>query len=399
MRFGPSAEEKLPAALPPLFAALRAGGVAGLESEAQRLAGLGAEDLAWTALLISAAANADAERVALLAAGPRPVGADLDYLVVWLVYWTLGPQAVDPAALAKATAGSLPPTWAANLDYLRARRRGARPAQAQALPAGPAEWRRDRLLPTIDAVVEGIPARLVVDTAAPTTVVDQGFAESNGLRAEAAHREVQDGSGVFATLRPTWATIDVMGTSWQAAPVDLLPLAGALDVEGIMSPFEFLRGRSVTLDGVRRELRADEPPPDALEAPLVWLEGRPFVRAQFVEGPTAWLLLDSGAGASFATPELANRLGFAAQAGPTRSATAFGVTSVFKGGETALRLAGSQYEPLRLLVKQAPRPREPSFPNLTEGYLGVDWFEGRLVWVSQDRRRLRFTPKREGVAS
>lgn len=383
------ARQLLDEALPALHAALRVDGADGLRTQAQIFDEQGAPHLAWAARVMGAAASARGDLLPALGV-EAPAGAMFRYLAAWSVYWTPGSPALPD--LDRIDQGDLPPDWAANLHYLAGRGPSEPPNRVPA--ASPFLPGRD--LPTVEAVIAGRTARLIVDTGAPTSVVAQAFANRAGLRSVAPGRRVQDGAGAFAEIVPVRARVELSGARWEAAPLDVVPLSQALDVDGLLSPQHLLNGASILFDGVRRELLAGVPAPEAAEreCALTWLEGQPFVRAEFRGGRRAWMLLDSGAGACLAGPDLAADLGIAA-GDATRSATAFSTVRVRAGGEAELRLGDEGFEPVSLLVKNPPGDSNSVFPNLTEGYIGANWFGGRQVWISENRRCLRFSARGE----
>lgn len=347
-------------------------------------AAVGRQVPALTALATAAAAEPDAYR------------PETRHVIDWSGFWTLGPDWRSPLA-DRFPAAALPAHWRADREWLAVRRRiGAGRAAADGvaetsldLAHGPAR---------VEARLNGTTARAILDTGAPTTLVSARFAARAGLVAEPdAGRSASDGSGAQTVIHTARADSLAIGDYERLSPaVDVLETDLSLDIDAIVSPLDLAAGAAVLLDGEAGVICiGPEPAVRTLAGALgprhrlIWSEGAPYLRATLGRETRAWLLLDTGAGATVIVDDLAQRLGFDAQFSGARSATAFGDVAFAPGPSLLLRIAGLGEESEASYVKPRPVRRLRPLPSLADGYLGRTWFLGRRVMIAADRRTAR----------
>jgi hypothetical protein len=260
-------------------------------------------------------------------------------------------------------------------------RRGCEPGVRRTL-AGRVPLTLDAGLWWVEATINGVAGRFILDTGAPSSVLTPQFARRAGIAPAGPERPVYDGAGLSAPLCPARADRVAVG-DWlgRGLPLAILPLAAPLATDGIFAPFDLFGHTSLTIDGPGGELRvgAHGAPPGSCLVPLFWSEGQASVRARCGRTPL-WLLLDTGAGALVLVADAAARACIVGDGTGFRSHTALGGVGIDRAGRCQLVLAPS-LAPLDLPVYLKARPPGPPrpLPRLVDGYLGLSFFRTHVV--------------------
>jgi hypothetical protein len=163
-----------------------------------------------------------------------------------------------------------------------------------------------RGLPVVDVSINGRgPYAMVVDTAATTTMLDDGIASALGLAA-AGRVIVTTVTGDRLVNAGTLRSVSIGGLEVRDLPVSWMSLArmrqGRGDLAGVIGQ-DVLSRATVTLDYARRQLRLGRGTAcDAgdVRVPVAWADGRPMIAARLdAPGvpPSGKLVLDSAADA------------------------------------------------------------------------------------------------------
>lgn len=236
----------------------------------------------------------------------------------------------------------------------------------------------------------------LVDTGAPVTLFDKGFATAAGV--DTGSREVLQGvGGVRAAARAERAELVLTGgarATVEASVTDLAPLAAqmGLPLAGILGG-DFLSGFVVTLDYGRATIGLSAPAgaPPAAATPLR-IGRTPYVRAVAVYGATrapGEFQIDTGANTAvvFWRP-------FAARAFPgagAGSGAVMGVAGVSQariGRLTALEIAGQRLPALEANFADEVRPDDAGRDHA--GVIGGPAFAGRRVTIDYPGQRFWF---------
>lgn len=317
--------------------------------------------------------------------GAPGVPADLAFLCDWAGFWAFGPGWSPPLRAYRPSRAE----WGADQDWMdwrRACEHSVRRALAGRVPLA-----LDAGLWWVEARINGVAGRFILDTGAPSSVLTPQFALRAGIAPAGPERPIYDGAGLSAPLCPARADRVEVG-DWQgtALPLAILALAAPLAADGIFAPFDLFGHAGLTIDGPSGELRvgARHAPRGSCLVPLFWSEGQASVRARF--GDTLlWLLLDTGAGALVLVADAAARVCIAGDGTGFRSHTALGAVGIDRAGRCQFVLDPS-LAPLDLPVYLKGRPPGPPrpLPRLVDGYLGMSFFRTHVVHFPARRGRV-----------
>jgi hypothetical protein len=163
-----------------------------------------------------------------------------------------------------------------------------------------------RGLPVVDVSINGRgPYAMVVDTAATTTMLDDGIASALGLAAS-GRVIVTTVTGDTLVDAGALRSVSIGGLEVRDLPVTWMSLArmrqGRGDLAGVIGQ-DVLSRATVTLDYARRQLRVGRGTACGagdVRVPVAWADGRPMIEARLdAPGipPSGTLVLDSAADA------------------------------------------------------------------------------------------------------
>ncbi len=371
--------------------------------------------LALTARFMSAAQCRDSGRLkAIIESGGVDLirsDAALHYALVVSLCWTIGLDGAraEIIRLSGQDLGALPADWRANASHLLGfvRLLGDCAAQITCEGESQADFLQDQPIPVIRASVNGQPEALfIVDTGAPTTVLDRQYAIASGVRFDMDNPKIaQDGAGNRIPLYP--AVLDCLKVARAVAqhcPVHVMDFGDRMHVQGILSPLDSFSGLLIEFDFINHLLRmapAEQFPewegvagPGISSQNLIWNEGSPSVPVRLLSRIEAKFLVDTGAGANIICFELARELGLKPNSqGVVKGPTAAGEMPVYPLVSGELAIADSCEVAVPFMVNECPETVVRVFPRMKDGYLGVPWFQGRRVTFSPDARTMFFTPR------
>jgi hypothetical protein len=319
----------------------------------------------------------------------------IHHALVWVGTYTIGwAWAAAESSQATYPLHALPEQWRQDRNFLGA---VGRLLQAPAGRAGSddvalADTRlvlNEHLgLPSVTAQVNGVPARMVVDTAASSCLVTPRLAERAAIRGEPQAVRRVGGGQAWATASP--AVIDRLEVAGAcaggivAAVVDLPP---GLKLDGILALPAASRASPIELDlGAGRveiggRVAAVGQGAAALAAVTVdvrWAEGVPALAAR-VGGRPVWLSVDSGAMITVVTPEL----GLVGADQPAIGIAATGPVDLRPAGHHNVEVGGVAFN-VDIAVREPPVDHL-AVHRATGGLLGVPWLREAVVTVDPVR--------------
>ncbi len=358
---------------------------------ALELVGDSSDPIAILARMTVASRERDAAAVSSLAAGADIGDPGLRLALARLLHRSCGLAAAASEYEAVCASGDAEQARrACGEAAFAARTREVEPLLVEAVHDDGAPLVEGHVLPIAFASIAGLPEEpVIVDTGAPDTLLSRRYCENAGIDVdwstpgvalEGGGREIEIAGLVLESLSFAGARVLRPRVHVAAFPPEL-------GVAAILSPLDTFPGTSVELDLRSRRIRLgdDEPWDDpAVTAPLLWDGGVPFISGA-AAGEEGWFLLDSGAGASFVTTAVAQRIA---------ASTATTVTSLAAGGPTELRhlgrhdvsFGGTDPTVDDLYVKERPVDRYEFGALRPAGYAGATWLAGRRLRIGADRR-------------
>lgn len=312
----------------------------------------------WTDRLLAAAVRSDNDTLHSLRALAE---CDEDaFLFDWAGFWAWG----------EAWPGVLPPpappisNWEAEQAWIQFRRQAS--AERSSAEQGYATLDYSDGPLRISARVNGTEGRFILDTGASTSVIAPDFAARARVAADGPERIVWDGAGASGVFVSARADHFEAGTWWaRNVPLDILEMNTALDVDGILSPFDLIGRKTMTFDGPgsRLVIGQEDVGPDV---PVFWSEGVPSIRVSGRQG-NCLMLLDTGAGGTVMISDRLEQSNF-------ETATAIGSARIARLGEITLTPEGCPPFTDTLYAKPRSPTRFRPLPRLFDGYLGTTWF-------------------------
>ena len=368
-------DDKAPAAL---LAQLRAGGdLSAWPSGRSRLI---------AAALLSDRAALSQEIAAL--AGRTNATADDAFVADWAGFWAFGPGWPPvPGAPMPENA-----EWLGEWHWMQGRRQHWPQETRQG--RGEIPLRPDPGPVQVDFALNGVTGVAILDSGAPSSVLNRGFGLRAGVGTLPAHgRQIRDGAGLAAPMQAV--VVDHLGIGpWQGRrlAMDMVDLP-TLPCDAILSPFDLFGRVAMTFDTGRRRLILGAPPPAAgVSLRGLWSAGVPLVVAG-IGSALLFALLDSGAGATVLDAAAADRAGIGAHGRRFDSPTALGQTAIETAGAAALALPGLPVFHEPVYRRATPRHPPPPLPRPAEVLLGRRWFDAHQVHFPARRGRVILAPR------
>jgi hypothetical protein len=267
-------------------------------------------------------------------------------------------------------------------------------------------------LPVIKASINGLlPEYFILDTGAPTSVLSRAYCDRHNIPYLGACPSIEtDCAGNEIEAYPALVhRIDIAGVVVRNWTCNVMSLSPKLQVGGILSPLDTLRGIPSELDMRDRKFRVHlgmsvptwsakigEP---VQSAPLVWDDGNVFVRAIVNCQAEGWFLLDSGAAGNSVTPEFARNLGInPPPENQFQSVTAGGTTLVSRGFAGDLAIAGSSPVKSEFFISEGPVAPDLFAPLIPSGDVGVPWMTNRKLLFAPSGQLILFTESKQAPA-
>jgi aspartyl protease len=361
------------------------------------LVGDSTDPVAILARMTVASRERDAATVASLAAGAGRGDPGQRLAFAHLLHRSCGLAEAAPDYGAVCASGDSEQTRrACGMAAFAARTRDVEPPVVEVLHGDGAPLLADHLLPIAFASIADLPEEpVIVDTGAPDTVLSRRYCERAGIDVDWSTPGValEGGGRELATAALVLDSLTFAGARAVRPRVSVAVFPPELAVAAIVSPLDTFPGMALEFDMRSRRLRlgdGDEWGERAVTAPLLWDGGVPFIHGT-AAGVDGWFLLDSGAGGSFVTNDVAERI-VGSPAGTVTSLAAGGPTDLRRLGRHEVSFGGTDPVVEDLYVKE--RPVDPyEFGALRPaGYAGASWLAGRRLRIGADRRQVTITP-------